>query len=381
MRFNKQKLLSGVLATGLALSCMVGPAFAAGTSLKDAIKDAQTQVEASLAYSDVKQGDWYYDAVMNMTKMGLFSGTGDGKFSPNNTMTRGEFLTVVIRYLYGDELSAMGAVPQGAHWADNARIIALEHGIINNNEIAEGSLSKQITRQEMTMIMVRASDANGETKPRQIEASKITDYNSIGTYYRSYVIDAISRGMIAGTSSNADTHTLTFSPNGVLTRGQAATVLYRLVSPENRGEVDYTTPIVKPSDPSENQGQGQTWVEGQTHSIPKAGDTVIKADGTKVVLKVDEKSGVLAAGQGVDIYTGTVVNGTTFKVGMTSWDDHRVLRKCDKTGEVHSAAEWSEIYVAFKPTSSGSKDGEVRDNWYQWDSIVEEWLWIGPSFA
>ena len=146
MRFNKQKMLSGVLATGLALSCMAGSAFAADPSLKDAIKDAQTQVEAGLAFSDVKQGDWYYDAVMDMTEMGLFAGTGDGKFSPNNTMTCGEFLTVVVRYLYPDELSAMGAVPSGAHWADNARLVALDKDIISNNEMPEGSMSKEITR-------------------------------------------------------------------------------------------------------------------------------------------------------------------------------------------------------------------------------------------
>ena len=226
MRFNKQKVLSGVLATGLALSCLAGSAFAAGTSLKDAVKDTQTQVEAGLAFSDVKQGDWYYDAVMDMTKMGLFSGTGNGQFSPNKTMTCGEFLTVVVRYLYNDELSAMGAVPQGVHWADNARIIALDHDIINDNEIDEGDLSRNMTRKEMAMVLVRAADANGENKPRQIDSSKVIDYQSIGTYYRSYVIDAISRGLIAGTSADASKHTLTFSPEGVLTRGQAATVLY-----------------------------------------------------------------------------------------------------------------------------------------------------------
>lgn len=392
MRFNKQKMLSGVLATGLALSCMVGPAFAAGTSLKDAIKDAQTQVEASLAYSDVKQGDWYYDAVMNMTKMGLFSGTGDGKFSPNNTMTRGEFLTVVVRYLYGDELSAMGAVPQGAHWADNARVVALNHGIINNNEIAEGSLSKQITRQEMTMIMVRASDANGETKPRQIEASKITDYNSIGTYYRSYVIDAISRGMIAGTSSNAETHTLTFSPNGVLTRGQAATVLYRLVSPENRGEVDYTTPIVNPSDPE--QGQGQTWVEGEKHNKPQAGDTVIKADGTKVVLKYVEVAPgsnfyVLGYGQGVDIITGTTINGVTATEDnlMGAWSgfqpagDLTAFVKDPITGEVHTEYEWGQIRLYNTPDYEGTYEGEKSGLYFVWDTVMEDWSWTGPTRA
>ena len=379
MKFDKQKVLSGVLATGLALSCMVGPAFAAGTSLKDAIKDTQTQVEAGLAFSDVKQGDWYYDAVMDMTKMGLFAGTGNGQFSPNKTMTCGEFLTVVVRYLYGDELSAMGAVPQGVHWADNARIIALDHDIINDNEIDEGDLSRNMTRKEMAMVLVRAADANGESKPRQIDSSKVIDYNSIGTYYRSYVIDAISRGMIAGTSADASKHTLTFSPEGVLTRGQAATVLYRLVNQDNRGEVDYQTPTVKPSDPSENQGQGQTWNEGQTHSIPKVGDTVIKADGTKVVLK--ETNGILGFGQGVDIITGTTINGVSAREGLASWYDQTPFIKCNITGEMYSRMQWLEIRRISWPTGLvGEYDGEIYNTYFKWSEKEQYWNWIGPNY-
>ena len=262
MKLNKQKMLSGVLATGLALSCMAGPAFAADPSLNDAIKDAQSQAEANLAFSDVKQGDWYYDAVMDMTEMGLFAGTGDGKFSPNNTMTCGEFLTVVVRYLYPDELSAMGAVPSGAHWADNARLVALDNGIIENTETGADDLSKNMTRKEMAMVLVRAADANGESKPVQIASIKVVDYNSTGTYYRNFVIDAISRGLIAGTSTDTSNHTLTFTPDGVLTRGQAATVLYRLVNTDARVAVDHEYPSVKPFDPSENQGPSVTWVEG-----------------------------------------------------------------------------------------------------------------------
>ena len=337
--------------------------------------------EAITSYSDVKQGDWYYDAVMDMTKMGLFSGTGNGQFSPNKTMTCGEFLTVVVRYLYNDELSAMGAVPQGVHWADNARIIALDHDIINDNEIDEGDLSRNMTRKEMAMVLVRAADANGENKPRQIDSSKVIDYNSIGTYYRSYVIDAISRGLIAGTSADASKHTLTFSPEGVLTRGQAATVLYRLVNQDNRGEVDYQTPTVKPSNPSENQGQAQTWVEGEKHAYPKVGDTVIKADGTKVVLK--ETNGILGFGQGVDIITGVVgANGNVYREGIASWYDQTPFIKCNITGEMYSRMQWLEIADFTWPTGLvGEYDGEVYNTYYKWSETENYWNWIGPSWS
>lgn len=389
MRFNKQKVLSGVLATGLALSCMVGPAFAAGTSLKDAIKDTQTQVEAGLVFSDVKQGDWYYDAVMDMTKMGLFAGTGGGKFSPNNTMTCGEFLTVVVRYLYNDELQSMGAVPQGVHWADNARLVALDNDIINNNEIDASDLSRNMTRKEMAMVLVRAADANGESKPVQIDSSKVIDYNSIGTYYRSFVIDAISRGLIAGTSADASSHTLTFSPEGVLTRGQAATVLYRLVNQDNRGTVDYEKPSVVPVTPSENQGQSVTWVEGQAHTnIPKVGDVVIKADGTKVTLKIGY-GGVLGAGQGVDIWTGYTLNGIALKEGMIFSDiSYRPFAKCPVTGEMYHLDDW--LAIAMDPSLDPNNKGVYGEyegerygygGWYAWDDIYKEWVWAGPMFT
>lgn len=369
---------SSVKGLSNASEAEVAIAIVRGTLGIDSVS-VSNKSEAITSYSDVKQGDWYYDAVMDMTKMGLFSGTGGGKFSPNNTMTCGEFLTVVIRYLYGDELSAMGAVPQGVHWADNARIIALDHDIINDNEIDEGDLSRNMTRKEMAMVLVRAADANGESKPRQIDPSKVIDYQSIGTYYRSYVIDAISRGMIAGTSADASKHTLTFSPEGVLTRGQAATVLYRLVNQDNRGEVDYQTPTVKPSNPSENQGQGQTWNEGQTHSIPKVGDTVIKADGTKVVLK--ETNGILGFGQGVDIITGTTINGVSAREGIASWYDQTPFVKCPITGEMYSQTQWVEIERITWPTGLvGEYDGEVYNTYYKWSEQEQYWNWIGPNY-
>ena len=43
------------------------------------------------------------------------------------------------------------------------------------------------------------------------------------------------------------------------------------------------------------------------------------------------------------------------------------------TNEMHSVDEWQIILSACKPQSRGRYEGEIRDNWYVWDSIVEEW--------
>ena len=66
MRFNKQKMLSGVLATGLALSCMVGPAYAT-RNIKDLVNQTATEIEqqekAMANFKDIPANAWYYDYV------------------------------------------------------------------------------------------------------------------------------------------------------------------------------------------------------------------------------------------------------------------------------------------------------------------------------
>lgn len=61
-------------------------------------------------YVDVPQGAWYYDAVEYVATEGLFAGTGPDTFSPNASMTRAMFVTVLGKFAqvdptaYGDSV-------------------------------------------------------------------------------------------------------------------------------------------------------------------------------------------------------------------------------------------------------------------------------------
>lgn len=140
----------------------------------------------------------------------------------------------------------------------------------------------------------------------------------------------------------------------------------------------------KPSEtPEPSQSQVQTWKEGQAHSMPKEGDIVIKADGTKVVLKRDPAFGnVLGGGQSVDIWTGVpgvVIGGhiKDYNNGVDSGKDMTVLKKSAKTGEVHTESEWSSIKFATNPNGEyrGDYDGEVFRTWWHWDAQCQDWYW------
>ena len=48
-------------------------------------------------FTDVSEGDWFYNAVISMADNGIISGDGDGTFRPNDPITIGEMATLVCR--------------------------------------------------------------------------------------------------------------------------------------------------------------------------------------------------------------------------------------------------------------------------------------------
>jgi len=115
MKFKR--LLSIFLCAVMLVGTLTIPAFA--TELK--------------SFKDVAADRWSHDAIMEMVGLGMFSGTttpdanGVGTFNPTGTMTRAQYIVVVTRYLFNDELNAM---EQGDYWYSNNYDLAVKHGLI-----------------------------------------------------------------------------------------------------------------------------------------------------------------------------------------------------------------------------------------------------------
>lgn len=205
-----------------------------------------------IEYKDVPKTHWAYAAIMEMTHREMFSGTsmpvnGIGMFSPNSTMTRAQFISVLTRYLFPNELSSM---PVGQTWYANNYILALKHGLLSSEELDSGNLSKNCNRQEMSMLLIRATYiANGEVATNLLPTARIADYDSIAAKYQSYVLQAFSLGLLSGVDTKG-----TFNPYGNLSRAQAATVIYRLIDPSTRN--------VSPTD----NNISFVWKNGTTYS-------------------------------------------------------------------------------------------------------------------
>ena len=279
----KRKIVSAALACALAASLSV-PVLA-----------------ADLTFSDVPSDHWAAQPILEMTEQGLFSGTtapvnGIGTFAPDATMTRGAFITVLTRWLFGDELDAMGVVP-GAPWWKNNYTLALQNGLLKDKELGS-DLDKAMNRQEMAVVLARAAQGLGLAPDTLVSESAIPDWYSIGEGYREGVRFSYSIGFIGGVDSKG-----TFNPSGTLTRAQAATVVYRLLEkieggePNwNSGRIDITcdmdSMVVVPG----NNGIGtivdaRTWkASDMTKTIAYMNELKSKyvADGAQVFSLVDE---------------------------------------------------------------------------------------------
>ena len=58
----------------------------------------ETQEPApAMPFTDVKEGDWFYDEVLYVYENGLMNGVGDNRFAPNSATTRGMLVTILYR--------------------------------------------------------------------------------------------------------------------------------------------------------------------------------------------------------------------------------------------------------------------------------------------
>ena len=243
MRFNKQKVLSGVLATGLALSCMVGPALAAGNDPQVSPAQVVAVKQETLTFSDVRINDWYYTYVMACVQHGAIAGTttpvnGIGTFNPGGKVTLSQFITVLTRLIAADKIDSSLAGP-GIHWAMPNYSAAIDIGLIYAYEYSssDAELNKALTREEMAVLLSRAAEINGE--PLEILPgieNNINDLDKVSSDKVTAVKQAYSSGLLFGVNND------NFDPKGTMTRAQMATVVCRLMNYAPRGEVTVKDP-------------------------------------------------------------------------------------------------------------------------------------------
>ena len=158
-------------------------------------------------YTDVAEGAWYYDVVMQASEAGLMKGVTDTEFEPNGTLTRAMFWTILAR--------ASGVDTEGGEsWYAKAQAWAMENGVSDGTD-AMGAL----TREQLATMLWRF--AGEPTSAYSLSA--YTDASSVSDYAETAMAWAVEHGIITGMTDT------TIEPQGTATRAQCAAMLMRFI--------------------------------------------------------------------------------------------------------------------------------------------------------
>ena len=184
-------------------------------------------------FDDVKQGDWFYDEVTDLADKGYINGVSDNLFAPNQNLSRGMLVTILYR-MDGEKAvtnaSAFSDVVKDS-WYEKAVNWAAANGIVYGYDDGRFGPNDMVTRQQMAAILWRYAQykgldvaANGAVLP------DFPDRNEIATWAGEAVSWAYSRGVMTGKTGGK------LDPNGNATRAEAAVMLYRFLKLSPKGD-------------------------------------------------------------------------------------------------------------------------------------------------
>ena len=187
-----------------------------------------TAFAASINFNDVPTSHWAHASISKMADKGIVAGVGEGRYSPEGTVTNAAFITMISRQFY--QTKDGGDVWYAPHLqaAQNAGIlkgtmIGMDNGLAGNT----------INRYDMAQIMYNVMGSPAATG----DTSKISDWGSVPASYRNAVNYCYSMSLLTGVDTSG-----TFHGDGVMTRAQAAAVMDRLITAKG----DNSTPTPPP---------------------------------------------------------------------------------------------------------------------------------------
>ena len=172
-------------------------------------------------FKDVRPSAWYYAAVDYAAREGLFSGTSKTTFSPEQSMTRGMFVTVLGNQAgisnEKKSKSQFSDVNPDAYYAPFVEWAA-GNSIVSGTGNGKFSPNESVTREQMAVILYRyVQSISGDTTSNNTVLNKFPDANKVSGFALPAMQWAVTHGVLSGSDGK-------LMPQGTATRAQVAQV-------------------------------------------------------------------------------------------------------------------------------------------------------------
>jgi hypothetical protein len=184
-------------------------------------------VDNAKIFNDVAEGAWYANNVKFASSHELFTGTAEGVFSPDASMTRAMLVTVLHRLENAPEAAgaAFSDVGAGKYYAE-AVTWASESGIVTG--MGDGSFAPgaEITREQLAAMLYRYAAALELDTAAKGDFKTFTDAKDVSAWAEEPLSWAAGAGLITGRANAVGAE---LAPKGTATRAEVAAILERFV--------------------------------------------------------------------------------------------------------------------------------------------------------
>ena len=177
----------------------------------------------SMRFDDVSKGDWFYKDVEYVYNEGIMDGVSKREFAPNETLTR----AMIVKILYriegepaGYRSSDFNDVESG-RWYTGAVAWAAEKEIVKGYGNGKFGPNDPVTREQLAAILYRYTQYKGwSTTAASGSLKGFADAASVSSYAVDAMNWAVDEGLLKGANNK-------LSPKSNATRAQVAAIIHR----------------------------------------------------------------------------------------------------------------------------------------------------------
>ena len=153
-------------------------------------------------FKDVEEGSWYYDYVMEAYQKGLVNGMKEDEFRPDANLTRAQFAVMLYRLL--GEPTTEGIenpfIDLESDWYKDAVIYMSSIGVIKGTGHGKFEPDENITREQMVTMLHRMSKITVTDGYEALDA--FVDKDALSGYAVEPMVWAVNAGIINGVGKN-----------------------------------------------------------------------------------------------------------------------------------------------------------------------------------
>ena len=181
-------------------------------------------------FTDVS-GQWYEKEVNALAALGIVNGYADGSFGGNRSITRAEFVTMLVRAF--DLTAPTGYVSPFTDvngWSKPYVDAAAACGVVNGVTETTFAPDELITREQMMTMIYRVQQYRKLTIEKAEQIPVLKDLDQVSLWAKIPVNALIETGLILGDENQC------LRPQSNCTRAECAVVLYRLLDKSQQKE-------------------------------------------------------------------------------------------------------------------------------------------------